>query len=432
MTCADDNTETNALVLTEANLTTMAGGTAAGSVSTMFSIVELTGDIFASNDNDDSKLRGPNKSMVKANCNAFDETIYESFPDSVTRNMESQGWAGASIYDDTTVNYTNSILSFNNAFISASAVSGNGSFNLATFAKDGNYEAVKVIRILKTYNGNAIINLESQYEHIYDGHLIIKGYIYQRGTKYEENKGTTSNKHMKMAIGIGKTKETSKWYTGGIVGSWSSTKTIFDVVIGLPDSIFKPFTGEIVSTNGSIWTPFMAGKLFIELYGSEDLVAYDGQRLFDIADMSVSYTRFENETRFTRDERKSTIEYSSSNGNDVRQDWNADCIYATDNYNMFGFGTVINNADAPTNANTYLQTISYNGGSPEHPEQHLANRVTSFWSTAKRKIYAEFRSNLIADITPRNKVTIDSSTMHPISISRNWRDDIAKLTLLEM
>ena len=55
--------ETNWLYMTYANLTTMAGGTAAGTTSDTFTTTNLdttnSGDIFASTGNDEYVQRGP-------------------------------------------------------------------------------------------------------------------------------------------------------------------------------------------------------------------------------------------------------------------------------------------------------------------------------------------------------------------------------------
>jgi hypothetical protein len=64
--------------------------------------------------------------------------------------------------------------------------------------------------------------------------------------------------------------------------------------------------------------------------------------------------------------------------------------------------------------------------------------VVNYWATSKRKIECELlahdgTSATVADgINPRDLVSIDGSTMYPISISRNWRDDVVMLSLMEM
>ena len=94
----------------------------------------------------------------------------------------------------------------------------------------------------------------------------------------------------------------------------------------------------------------------------------------------------------------------------------------------YGYGLLLNSSG------NIISTVNY-GGTPEHPEQHLANRVTTYWATAKRKIDTELQANKVGDVTPNTKVTISGEsgyTFTPIAISRNWRDDVLKLSLLQL
>jgi hypothetical protein len=57
-------------------------------------------------------------------------------------------------------------------------------------------------------------------------------------------------------------------------------------------------------------------------------------------------------------------------------------------------------------------------------------------------VYLEMRSDepvadatgvaVIGDIDPRTKVTVDDTECYPIAISRDWRDDVVELTVLEI
>jgi hypothetical protein len=96
----------------------------------------------------------------------------------------------------------------------------------------------------------------------------------------------------------------------------------------------------------------------------------------------------------------------------------------------YGYGLLLD-------ANGYiLQTVQYGGSATnqQHPEQHLATRVANYWATAKRKIDGELLANKIGDISPNMKVSItgESGTFAPIAISRDWRDDITRLSLLQL
>ena len=135
--------------------------------------------------------------------------------------------------------------------------------------------------------------------------------------------------------------------------------------------------------------------------------------------------RPKNETAFF--DRVSTKEYTSENNNSVNNGWNADCIFASDNNMNYGYGLVME----PNGS--FMATTSYgNNATAEHPEQHLANRVTTYWASAKRRLGVELRSNVITEPTPANKVTLDGTTLYPLAISHDWRDDVTKLTLIQM
>ena len=102
-----------------------------------------------------------------------------------------------------------------------------------------------------------------------------------------------------------------------------------------------------------------------------------------------------------------------------------DANRALQNSLALGYGLVINNSDF-----TFMEKAAY-PSTTEHPEQRLATRVANYWASAKRKLATELRADAIPSISPRNKVTLDQTTAYPISISRDWLDDIVKLTLLE-
>ena len=176
------------------------------------------------------------------------------------------------------------------------------------------------------------------------------------------------------------------------------------------------------------------GKLFIDLLGSNDIDDIDGQKGFEISDFNIkfsfqSYRVVNLPTSITRSTRVNTREYKSTNGNNVREDFNADCIYASDNNMDFGYGVILN----PDG--TRMGALSHNGSStPQYHEQHVADRVTNYWATAKRRVAIELLSNAgnVGIVSPETKVSFDNSTLFPIAFGHDWRDDISILTLLEL
>jgi hypothetical protein len=133
-------------------------------------------------------------------------------------------------------------------------------------------------------------------------------------------------------------------------------------------------------------------------------------------------------------ERDTEHEYTATNQNQCQEEWNADCIFASDNNMEYGYGLLMN-ADG-----SFMETAPYAAGG-QHPEQHLANRVANYWSTSRRRIGGDFRADVrtagtsgsyISDVTPQHMLTINGTKFHPVAISRNWRDDVVRLSLLEM
>lgn len=435
LTCADDSAEQTFLTLTYGQLGQLAVGTTAGDTNGTFSTVDFdtigaSYNIFANTGQEEYVQRGYNKATVNADCNAYNGDLYQSFPDAVVKQMEDGGWGSSTQYGDITVRYTNDVLTFDGGFMSAVAVSGSGSFNLAEFFKiNQDIDRNEVVRILKSYSGTKFASLESRYGHMFDGHFKIKCDIYQRGTKYQENRGFY-NKTMRMAVGIGSSINNAQWYDGNY--SWGSTRTIFKCLLGYEDGYLHFTNGSLAWDTLNVGPAPKAGKLFIEFYGSEDLSKYDGQRLFDIAGLTIEYKRSEFGFGYREIERNTNNVYVATNNSNFHNTWESDCIYASDNDNAFGFGTIINPNDIA------MTTVPY-GNTTERPEQHLANRVTSFWARSRRRLRTELLANvamvgstLIRDITPQYLVTMDGVQCHPLAISHAWRDDIVQLTLLDI
>ena len=447
LTRVDDAT-TTFLTLTRAQLTTMSGGSTAGG-SASFSSVTLSGDIFASISNNDYRQRGPNKATVKANGNTGDTEMVKAFPNSVVDTMTAGGTylvngGGFGGSSGNGLRYTNDITSFTASLMAGQCQSTYATFNVMSTT---NGEPKNVIRILKSFSSTsatAYASLYTVYEHVYSGGMItISGTIYRGGDLYQNyGDGETGSEHMYMRVGIGKTRASAVWFTpsGGLGPSrwentWSSTMTAFKVPIGNKEDVL---TQIVAPTKCS-------GLLFVDIIGSDDLSEVSGQRSFDLADFTVTCLRNNKYYEITTNEYgnfasiktrdfSETREYKSENQNNVRQEWNADCIYASDNDMSFGYGVLINADDG------YMTGYNYGGlGLLTYPEQHLANRVTAYWASAKRKIETELRTNVsigtgitVGDISPQYKLTLDSTLSHPISICREWRDDVTKLTLIEL
>ena len=441
LTCADDINQTMWLELTYAELEQLAAYSGAILVTSVpFETASLSGDIFASTSNDEYVQRGVKKATVSADGNKADTKIIEIYPDSIVKQMRDGGsyveggggFGGSSIFP--IVRYTNDKTSIDSAFLGGTARSGYATFNVMDLRKDAKdlgdtHNVIKINKSFSSTSAQAYAHLYTKYQHaLCDGYFSLLGCVYKDREKYEDyvDGAGVGNKNMYIRLGIGENDSNAQWYNGT---SWSNTKTAFKVKIGNQEDKFLSNVKMPTTANG---------YLFIDFLGSDDIAETDGQRTLVIADLSfefnrtnkywdVTHTSNGNFASLKTKELNDKCEYKSSNSNKTPDEWNTDCIYASDNNMNFGFGVLLN-ADG-----SYMKGYNYGGlGLLVYPEQHLADRATSFWQTSRRRLAVELRRGLIADITPRHKLTIDGMTGYPIAISHEWRDDITQLTILQL
>lgn len=124
------------------------------------------------------------------------------------------------------------------------------------------------------------------------------------------------------------------------------------------------------------------------------------------------------------DENKYTGTYTSA----FEQEYTVDTIFASDNGNAAGVGIIMNED------NSYCSEVAYtegSGGFYAHPEQHTADVISAYGVRTRRKIVGNFLSSAVSGINPRCKCTLDDLTYYPVSISHDWREDVTTLTLAE-
>lgn len=429
LSCADEGSSW--LKLTYAQLTTMAGGSSEGTIES-FSEISMSGDIFASTNNNDYLQRGCRKATVTGNGNTADEDVLFAFPSSVEKTMISGG-----NYREGDVLYTQDITSFSSSLMIGECVSGKATFNKMLVGTDGSFgtqsptsrQEYNVIKIKDDYSGAALASMETVYHHsFYDtnvpsggfdyGGLYVNFDIFRNGERYEDYGNNGIGKyHIKMRVGIGTSRANALWYNGS---TWSSS--VADITIRVGDEK-TPSNMLSINTNHAD----MKGILFVDFMGSDDIPAINGKRRFEIVNFSMQFQRRVYSWLFNTETRDDTREYTASNQNKMVSEVGVDCAFASENDLQFGYGVILN-ADG-----THLTGYNYNGSSiATHPEQHLADRIVNYWYEAKRRLQVELRLDTITEPTPQNKVTIDGSNMYPISISHEWRDDVLILTLLEL
>ena len=421
-------------VLTRAQLDALANGTDASS-SASFSTLTLNGSEFATIDNDDYRQRGNNKSLVKVNANGAELNVIE-FDEKLVELMEDQG-ISSEIYveDGKQIRYSNDLLSFTRPLVVGTAVQDKASFNLGqvSSADAQPTDVMKMIRIKTAYNYATYATLTTVYHHVYaGGYIVLRGETWRRTKKFEQedHEGHPMGEYtMQIKLGVGRTRGTAVWYDSES-RTWGNLESEAKFNIGNSDSYFyaKATSGEAFY---AVPAPNAEGLLFIEFMGSTDIPELDGERSFELVDFHVEYYKANIRSGALNLPEKvdlpTEMEYTSRNQNNVRSEWSTDCIYASDNDMGYGYGLLIN----PDG--TFMETAVY-GADNEHPEQNLADRVTTYWQVARRKVTAELLSNIanVAAITPQKKVKLDIMVFYPLAITREWRDDITRVTLLEL
>lgn len=475
LTCADDTGETTFLTLNTTQLDTMAAGTAAGTVNETYISKTVSGEVYASTDNDDYKQRGPGKATVKADVNEQD-VIVKFAPASVQKQMETGGWNWVQGNGDLIGFFegANRLTSFTSDVLSGTAdttpIRGTNDTHGAfvrrqiysttetdkptvcdMFMINNNYPANKNNPAVSIHTNKAMA--------LKGGSLVLKGSVYFSTylVDWDMNK-TTPNLRMSLGIGPNINGSNAQYFNiyynpseQKIVHGWSTTKNTFPVkvnsgsivgpmIFAFPPLIPISIAFPAIPVDG---TGDMFGFIFIEFYRFCDWEEDTGE--FQIGNFEIEFSRDSVEipttigntprAREIRQERVTTQEYIATNSNQTHEEWNADCIFASDNNMEYGYGLLSN----PNGS--YMTTAPYAAGD-QHPEQHLANRVANYWRVSRRRLGVDFRADASAagtffsNINPQHMLTFNENgnvtKMHPVAISRDWRNDIIRMSMLEM
>ena len=450
LTAMDDTAEQTLLTLTPTELGQLASesSSSAGTVSNVGSATALSGDIFASTDNDSFMNRGPNKATVKATVNE-NERVVSVLPPSVEKQLDATGWTWHQGEEDM-VGYfeTSQISNFDSPRLSGSNYSNYCKFSRRQVysSKESDNAQICDVMVFKSLTGSSFpyISLQTKKAMTFaGGSLDISGTIYtgERITSWTENTA------VKMRIGIGMTRNNARWFFIEPLGSiqinsgWSTPGTVKEFYAGVVGGNLRgvAFQANLLFT-GVRYYPLIPvaneanlyGYLFID-FGNFTSNG-EAAESFEIADFTVKFSRdsyvlpayiSQVRGREVIEERVNMKEYKSDNQNSTGVEWNADCIFASDNNMTYGYGLLMN-------ANgTFMETVGY-GNSSEHPEQHLANRVTAYWTRSRRSLKVDLRVNAVPEITPVKKVTLDGTTGQPVAISNDWRNDTTTVTIMEL
>lgn len=452
LVCADDSAETSFLRLTRSQLVTLANGLSAGTTTDTFISTTISGDVFASTNNQEMKVRGYSKCIVKNNVNNSDFQM-KFAPKAVEDIMEKKrtgdpatGYAWfnfPALGDEPGVGYfsTDRVDEFDVSTMYGKCSSEAGFYRRQIYSdvKDDNPNILDMIAVWSNYTGARKAWINTKRKMLYTGgSLKVEGSIYH-DAHIDDNYPTT----LVLRVGIGESYANAKWWNltvngGNITHGWSSSQvtcawavnsgSIKGGTIAAGSDELYVYGSIPCDANG------LYGYLYVDVMGCFD--ANGWFQSFEIGNLTITYNRdsviIPNSTDAYRQrevvtDRVNTREYSAGSTNKNSNPLNIDCIYASDNQMKYGLGLIMNNENAKPS--DFMVKASY-GNNQEYPEQHLANRVSNFWASSRRKFNLELRTNTVGAISPIYKVIMDSTFKYPVAISNDWRDDILILTLL--
>ena len=238
------------------------------------------------------------------------------------------------------------------------------------------------------------------------------------------------------------------WYLNSdanknVTKGWSSQPHRCKLTIGNGDikgpGVLVPYVlnPQLYTLDAIPLDDYMHGYIFIDFEGIIWDNLYADTKNFTIGNFKVEYSRDEvyipsnldeePRGRNIKKDRQSSCDYVALNANAVEGDSNIDLTYASDNNMKYGYGLVMD-ADY-----AYMLGARYGGSlTLEHPEQHYADRIANFWSSARRMLTVDLRTELMGSITPRSHlVTTVGSHFRTLAISHNWRDDVTNVKMIQ-
>lgn len=415
-------------------LNVMANGNNSGANITVGSLL-VVGNVFASFDNTITVHRGYSKAVIKADVGSGEDSILDCFPKYIIDNMPSS--SERYTIGDYHLAYTKKASSISGIDMEGNSV-GDSHFGTGTFY-EGSYsqemDDMSFLFVRNQYQSGAAaqVTLESVYERNFAGmYLELHADTYVSGKRID----VTSREHdygdimMKCRIGIGKTRNTAKWFVenNGSCG-WSSTAGDVRLTICnkgdklyYVDSNVHEFRIPVPLQDGYI------GKLFIDFYGATETIPVT----ITLSSQGFFLVGFRVEKEFSSSLplvpagwESTTKEQTARNSNTVMEDFNANCIFSTYGKVKYGHGILATAEGSP------LQTTQ---------EQNLADRVAAglgqvvgFWSKS-RKIYTAdllMSNSIVNNITPQREVSIAGVTCLPIALSFDWWNSVKKVVLIE-
>lgn len=175
-------------------------------------------------------------------------------------------------------------------------------------------------------------------------------------------------------------------------------------------------------------TRSVSGELVFEIL---DLVSYSGS-FFGGATPWCGFTslgvKFLRALSYAPYQERSTATYTGTT-RAFTEDKTVSVIFASDNGFAAGLGIIMNE----DNSYCAVVAIDESGGSYyDHPEQYLADRMSNYGATIRKKLVVDVWDEAVTGLTPEYKVVVDGVTYYPVAIERAPREDKTRLTLLEV
>ena len=407
--------------------------------------VDIDDNVYASNDNEQYYMTGVNKVTVNADINKQEVVVDIPYDDIADR------WKGNSVTDFTYggnghrfvlygTNYYSASYSFHDMYIETNG--GNANYGASFWVQEYyegniaykhnyNWSTSLIVRGNVTYMEDYLFMVRSKHIHNYSrGVFAISAQTCQVFISGGSRQQFIGNGHLTCRLAIG-----SKWWNGS---SWQSSKTTFNIPIGSEGQEEGPGMGKIIdnrSLNG-IYNEYegygvpigeaMGGVVEFHILGVtlDDTHGYINE--VEINGLSMKFVR---EKALSIYSDRSVNVYTQNNSSAFPEARDIDTIFASDNGNAFGLGIII------TTSGTYADSIVYSykaSGGMERPEEHLVRRMADYLSTTHVKTLADLRTDAVT-VNPYTMVeSAGADTSYPLSISRNWRDDVTTVVMVEV
>jgi hypothetical protein len=456
--CQDDDDEQRTITFTPSQLASMAAGSWSGGTEDddPFIRKDLTGNIFASNENDDMFMSGPSKVIVKADCNE-QSSVVEFAPPTVEKQMDDAGsysWVAGS--EDNTGFYTTPLItSFDSNVLQGSADANSAGFCRRQYYSTAKQSNPTMLDMIVVNNWDTqqqttpVVQLQTKRMMSFSsGTLKIGGSVYLNNEQPWKDDDADNN-YIIASIGIGMTYATAKWYylgcsTGGVIShGWGDAKTNVNLIVNqtIKGTGIYMYTGVFNLDQIIEEIPVPAtlyGYVFIDIIGAMYRSTYYVVQ-FAIGNLKIDFSRDQiyipattsqsTRQRKVKKDRVSTKEYTATNGNAISSELNIDNVYATDNNMKYGFGLVMNENNSYMTFAEYRYQTQY-----ARPEQHFADRIADFWEESKRVLQTDLRTDVVEQntpITPLSHMVLDSTHFRTLAISHQWRDDITTVKMIE-